>query len=179
MDQTEDFQKRVERIESLTRAMEATRDPEARALARELIQAVTDLHGAGFERMIEIVHDRGADDLMEALTEDPLAGRLMILHGLHPLDLQARVARAIERVGPVFRKQHAEVELLAVECAVAQLRISFSQPASRGVGRSLRKAIEEEIFALAPDVTRIDGMDALGESDLVTIENPANKAVTA
>ena len=42
------------------------------------------------ERALEIIHENDLT-LVDKLADDPLVSNLLILHGLHPLDLEARV----------------------------------------------------------------------------------------
>ena len=65
-------------------------DSAVAAQARELVQALLELHGATLERALEIVHENDLT-LVDKLADDPLVSNLLILHGLHPLDLEARV----------------------------------------------------------------------------------------
>jgi hypothetical protein len=106
--------------------------------------------------------------MIDSLSKDPLIGSLLILYGLHPLDLPSRVAEAIERLGSAFRKHQVEVELMSVKDGVVHLRIAA--PPHFNAGRDLKSSIEEQIYTLAPDVTHIEGLHALGASDLVTID---------
>ena len=50
-----DFQQRLRSIERLFSEIEAAADADLRTSAQELIQLVMDLHGAGFERMLEVI----------------------------------------------------------------------------------------------------------------------------
>jgi hypothetical protein len=47
------FQKRVQRIGEIVEQLESATDPNARAMARELMESLMALHGAGIERMLE------------------------------------------------------------------------------------------------------------------------------
>src|SRR5262245_45820581 len=49
------FQQRLEHLDGLLQAIEASADPAVRSSAREAIQTLMELHGAGLERILEIV----------------------------------------------------------------------------------------------------------------------------
>jgi hypothetical protein len=170
MAEDQDFPERVARIEALTRTLDRTSDPAVRAAVRELLKCTMDLHGSAINRMLEVVHESGPQgaDIIDFLGQDPLIGSVLILHGLHPVDTAGRVAQAMEQLAPTFRKHGVEVELTRVEGSVVHLRIGTVPSASSG--RVLKSSIEEQIYALAPDVTRVEGLNALGASDLVGIE---------
>src|SRR5262245_19894818 len=53
---TEEFQKRLGRVEELVAALEAAPDVAVREQVRELIQALLDLHGTGLERVLSVVY---------------------------------------------------------------------------------------------------------------------------
>ena len=50
-----EFQQRLESIERLLGEIEADADPNLRSAVQELVQLVMDLHGAGLERMLELI----------------------------------------------------------------------------------------------------------------------------
>ena len=52
--------------------------------------------------MLEIVYDAGRldDDVLAALADDELVASLLLVHGLHPDDLDERVERALDVVRP-------------------------------------------------------------------------------
>jgi hypothetical protein len=55
-----EFQQRIGKIEQLVKSIDQIGDPGAQANARELVQLLLDLHGAGIERMLDITFETGA-----------------------------------------------------------------------------------------------------------------------
>ena len=47
------FQKRIQRIGELVEQLESAADPNARAMAKELLESLMALHGAALERILE------------------------------------------------------------------------------------------------------------------------------
>ena len=82
----------AERIEELVEQIRSLKDPAARDAALELVQAVMDLHREGLERMVEIA----GDGVLQEFTKDTTVSGILLLHDLHPLDLEVRVRRAVE-----------------------------------------------------------------------------------
>ncbi|MEV0715884.1 hypothetical protein AB0H87_14775, partial [Asanoa sp. NPDC050611] len=84
-----------DRIEALITAS-AAGGAVARERAEELVRLVVDLYGAGLERLLELLHERGAlgDDVLDALAADELVASLLLVHGLHPESASTRVATA-------------------------------------------------------------------------------------
>jgi Fe-S cluster biogenesis protein NfuA len=153
-----EFRQRMERIESLLHEVEQIPDLRVRARAREIVQAILDLHGAGLERMLE--HIAAAGDvglaLIGSLAQDDLVGSLLLLYGLHPLDLETRVRQALDKVRPYLRSHGGNVELLGVAEGVVRLRMEGSCHGCPSSAATLKLSIEEAIYDKAPDVTAIE-----------------------
>lgn len=152
------FRNRMERVESLLHEVERIRDDEVRALTRQLVQAVLELHGAGLEKMLETIARGGKTGaaLVEDLARDDLIGNLLLLHDLHPLDLETRVRQALDNVRPYLRSHGSNVELLAVVEGVVRLRMVGSCDSCPSSAVTLKNAIEEAIFAAAPDALGVE-----------------------
>jgi hypothetical protein len=145
------FPQRVRRIEALATALDGIADPATRTSARELMQAVLELHGAGLARLLQLVAEAGPPgrSLLDRFREDSLVASLLLLHGLHPLDVETRVRQALNRVGPHLASHGVAVELLGVAGQVVRLRFDGPWPALRGV-------LEEAILEAAPDVAALE-----------------------
>ncbi len=154
-----EFQNRIARIEELIEAIDAIPDETTRAQTRELVQALLDLHGTGLNRTLEIVFDSSAEGqaIINKLAEDDLVSNLLLLHGLHPLDLETRVRQALDEVKPRLGLHGGSVELLGVTPdGRVQLKLEgncHECPSSR---LTLRFSIEEALYAAAPDLAGLD-----------------------
>ncbi len=170
-----EFQSRIARIEELIQGIDALPDETARNQSRELVQALLELHGAGLNRALEISYDSpaGGDALIAKMAEDELVSSLLLLHGLHPLDLETRVRRAIEQVKPRLGLHGGSVELLGVSPeGRVQLKLEgncHECPSSR---LTLRYSIEEALYAAAPDLTGLD-VEGLAEEHAKPATNGA------
>jgi Fe-S cluster biogenesis protein NfuA len=153
-----DFRKRMERLERLLHEVEHFPDPEARAHTREIVQAILALHGAGLEKLLDTIAEgkEGGVALIEAVARDDLVANLLLLHGLHPLDLETRVRQALDRVRPQLRAHGAGVELLGVARGVVRLRLVGSCDGCASSAANLKHAVEEAVTAAAPDAARIE-----------------------
>src|SRR5215208_581160 len=98
-----EFQQRLQKIEGLVQTIESAADPHVRASAIELMQALMEVHGAGIERMMEIVFERAGSDIIDQFGEDDLVASLLLLYGLHPLDVESRVLQGLDKVRPYLR----------------------------------------------------------------------------
>ena len=70
--------------------------PVARERAEELVRLVTDLYGAGLERLLELLHESGHldDELLDRLARDDLVASLLLVHGLMTSSYSWRYALA-------------------------------------------------------------------------------------
>jgi Fe-S cluster biogenesis protein NfuA/nitrite reductase/ring-hydroxylating ferredoxin subunit len=152
------FQRRMQRIETLVQHLAGWPDPAARAGAEELMQALLELHGAGLERLLEIVAADGAPGLalIDRLAADDLVGSLLLLHDLHPDDCPARVRQALDRVRPYLGSHGGDVELIGVAGDVVHLRLLGSCHGCPSSAMTLKLAVEDAIYAAAPEVTAIE-----------------------
>jgi Fe-S cluster biogenesis protein NfuA len=130
----------LERAEALLGAIED--DPRA----VEAVQAVVDLYGEALARIVA-----GADPV-----EDELVSHLLLVHDLHPVDIETRCRRALEEVRPYLGSHGGDVELLGVEQGVARLRLAGSCNGCPSSTVTLKNAIEEALMKAAPDLERID-----------------------
>jgi len=152
-----EFQKQLQSIEKLLAGIEAAADPAIRADVRELLQIVMGLHGAGIERMLELI--RANAELGEAIVSkigrDELAGSLLILYGIHPLTLEDRITEALADARQRLRSREGEVELLSVEEAVVRLRLSAGKHSCGSTAQALKEIVEDAMYRLAPDVSLV------------------------
>ena len=122
------------------------------------MQAVLDLHGTGLERILGHLEEAGeaGATILDACAGDDVVGGLLLLHGLHPLDLETRVLRALEQVRPALRSHGGNVELLGVRDGVVQLRLEGNCHGCPSSAATMKMTIEEAIYANAPEVTSIE-----------------------
>lgn len=131
----------------------------ARERAEELVRLVTDLYGAGLERFMDLLYESGHldDDLLAQMAGDELLSSLLMIHGLHPYDVQTRVEQALESVRPYLGSHGGDVELLEVtEEGTVRLRLLGSCDGCPSSSVTLKLAVEGAIEAAAPEVNVIE-----------------------
>lgn len=148
----------MEQIEGLIRKIESLPDPVARTSALELVQVLMEFHGAGLDRMMEIIADAGDPGyaVFDKFATDDLVGSMLLLYGLHPLPLETRVTAALDKVRPYLDSHGGRVELLGITDGVVRLRLEGSCKTCPSSSMTLKLAIEEGIYAAAPDVIAIE-----------------------
>jgi Fe-S cluster biogenesis protein NfuA/nitrite reductase/ring-hydroxylating ferredoxin subunit len=159
----------MENVEALIRKIENLPDASAKATALELVQALMEFHGAGLERLMEIVAEAGGPGfaVFDNFAADDLVGSLLLLYGLHPLPIETRVTQALEKVRPYLDSHGGNVELLAITDGVVNLRMQGSCKSCPSSAMTLKLAIEEAIYAAAPDVVAIEA-EGVAEQPSVT-----------
>lgn len=161
MAEEKDLQKQLQRIEELVARIESFADPVARATAHELVQSLMNLHSAGIERMLEMTADAGTPgmEIIDQLAGDQLVASLLLLYGLHPVDIETRVIHALEEVRPYLQSHGGNVELLGIDEGVLRLRLQGSCHGCGSSAQTLKLAIEEAIYDAAPDIVelRVEG----------------------
>jgi Fe-S cluster biogenesis protein NfuA/nitrite reductase/ring-hydroxylating ferredoxin subunit len=157
------LQERVARMEASLGEIESLDDPNARAKAAEVVQVILELYGEGLARVMDaIAEGEDRERIFDALAHDELVSHLLLLHGLHPLDVQTRVVRALEEVRPYLHSHGGNVELLGIEGGVVRVRLEGSCDGCPSSAVTLKLAIEEAIQKAAPD---LDGVEAEGVTE--------------
>jgi Fe-S cluster biogenesis protein NfuA len=151
-------QKQLQSIEALLQRIEKANDPAMSAMAKDLVHRLMEFHGAGIERMLEIIHTdpAGRDNVIDALGEDPVVRSLLLLYGLHPDGLETRIQQALEKTRPYLKSHGGNVSLIGVDDAgKLTLRLEGSCHGCASSSATLKLAVEEAIYEVAPDVTAI------------------------
>jgi Fe-S cluster biogenesis protein NfuA/nitrite reductase/ring-hydroxylating ferredoxin subunit len=157
------LQERAARMETLLGEIESLQDPNARAKAAEVVQVLLELYGEGLARVMEVVaQGEDSERAFEVLAGDELVSHLLLLHGLHPLDVETRVVRALEEVRPYLQSHGGNVELLGIEGGVARVRMQGSCDGCPSSAVTLKLAIEEAVQKAAPD---LEGIEAEGVNE--------------
>ena len=147
-----------DRLERLVQEIDALPSGRARDSAVEIVQELMDLHSAGLERILDMVHDSpvGGQALIDRLAEDTLVSNLLLLHDLHPVSLDERVNKALASVRPYLGTHGGNVELLGLQDGVAHLRLQGSCHGCASSAVTLKLAIEQALNDLAPDLNGIE-----------------------
>ena len=128
--------------------------PRVMGRVEELLQCVMSLYGAGLERVLETV---GADARSARLADDELVGNLLVLHDLHPDDVDTRVQRALDQVRPYLGSHAGGVSLSGVdEDGVVHLQLEGSCDGCPSSALTVKSAIEDAILVAAPDVVAVE-----------------------
>jgi Fe-S cluster biogenesis protein NfuA/nitrite reductase/ring-hydroxylating ferredoxin subunit len=143
-----------ERIEGLLADLAAHADPRVTERAEEVVRLLMELYGAALERVVTIASSE--PQVADRLADDELVASLFILHGLHPLDTDQRVRRALDTVRPYLGSHAGGVELLGVENDVVRLRLEGNCDGCPSSTVTIKNAIERAIGEAAPEITAVE-----------------------
>jgi Fe-S cluster biogenesis protein NfuA/nitrite reductase/ring-hydroxylating ferredoxin subunit len=143
-----------DRIQTLLDAS-AAGGPVASERAEQLVREVTDLYGAGLERMLQIAVAANPR-LVETFVDDDLVASLLLVHGLHPHDVERRIGDALDTVRPYLGSHGGDVHLLEVAGDVVRLQFSGSCKSCPSSAVTLELAVEDAVRAAAPEISSIE-----------------------
>jgi Fe-S cluster biogenesis protein NfuA len=160
MAQDTELQKKIQRIATLVAQLDSTGDPHSRALAKELLESMMALHGAGLERILGIAGENGeaGKTLIQACSKDELVSSLLLLYGLHPDDLQTRVSRALEATRATLESHAARAEVVSISdngTITVRLHLKPNGGGCNSTAASVKTTLENALRDAAPDASEI------------------------
>ena len=149
---------RVRKIEGLVAQIRSSADAETRDAALELLETVMEFHARGIDRMMEIAseHNDAGWAMIDDFGRDPLVSNLLLLHGLHPVDIDIRVREALDKVRPYLHSHGGDVHLIEATGNTVRLRLTGSCNGCPSSSVTLKTAVEKSIFEAAPEVRSIE-----------------------
>jgi Fe-S cluster biogenesis protein NfuA len=146
-----------ERIELLLDQLQSNSDAGCFELASEILRLVSELYGGGLARVVELAQEH-SPELANILVQDELVASLLLVHGLHPEALEARVEAALEKVRPLLGAHGGDVELLDIDPSAGAVRIRLlgSCDGCPSSSITLQLAVERAIAEAAPEIVIID-----------------------
>jgi Fe-S cluster biogenesis protein NfuA len=145
---------RLRRLDQLLDLLEQVPGPTS-AAAMEAVQTLTDVYGEGLARVLAAA---GAA-LVERLHDDVLVQHLLVLHDLDPDPVERRVERAVSALAEEIENRGGRLEIEHMDEEVVRVRLTStgcSCSSSQADRQSLEKSVEDEILALAPELTAVE-----------------------
>ena len=147
--------------------------------AEQLVREVTDLYGAGLKRIMRMAASANPG-LAERFTPDDLVASLLLVHGLHPHDVERRVADALDSVRPYLGSHGGDVHLLGVDGDpdnyTVRLQFVGSCKSCPSSAVTLELAVEDAVHAAAPEISSIEVVAAAQDTGSGVI--PAESLLT-
>ena len=127
----------------------------ARERAEQLVGEITDLYGAGLERILQIAVSADPS-LVEKFAGDDLVASLLLVHGLHPHGVERRIEDALDGVRPYLGSHGGDVTLLEVVDDVVRLQFAGSCKSCPSSAVTLELTVEDAVRAAAPEIASIE-----------------------
>jgi Fe-S cluster biogenesis protein NfuA/nitrite reductase/ring-hydroxylating ferredoxin subunit len=172
-----DFALEGRRIQELIEKIGTLHDPAARGMLQECLESVLSFYGHGLAQILELVEKSGAEKVRDALLNDPGVRGLLLIHGLHPVSLEARLLAALDQVRPYMESHGGNVELVSLENDFAQLRLQGHCKTCPSSAVTLELAVRSAIEEACPDLA---GFEVEGiKTDSGTAPEPSEHAPNA
>ena len=158
MPKQKEIERHIELIDKMVRALEEATDPALRENAKELVQALMTLHGACLERMLEVVGQSGESgkSTIDTFARDEVVKSVLLLYGLHPVDIKTRVLEALEKTRSSMRSHTGTVNFVGIDDAgTVTLRMEGKSEGCGSSASALKQAVEQAIYEAAPDISGI------------------------
>ncbi|HEY1476939.1 MAG TPA: NifU family protein [Chthoniobacterales bacterium] len=142
------------RIQELVAQIDALPNSPARVLFQECLESVLAFYGHGLERILQLVANAGPDGqkIYHDLIHDNVVRGLLIIHDLHPVDIETRLRDALDKVRPYLRSHGGNVELISLTNDVARLRLQGTCKSCASSTVTLELAIRHAIEEACPDL---------------------------
>jgi Fe-S cluster biogenesis protein NfuA len=141
-------------------------DPASAAPLEEAVRLLVELYGHGLARILEVLAQQpNVAQLIDELAQDGLVSSLLLVHDLHPVDLNTRVSAALEKVRPYLGSHAGDVRLVGIdEDGVVRLQLEGSCEGCPSSAVTAKVAIEGAILEAAPEVTGVDVEGVIAEN---------------
>jgi hypothetical protein len=124
---------------------------DARDAGEELLAAVVSLHEPAVRALLAALQDAGGETAIAEVAANAAVAPVLVLHGLHPDDVDTRSAHALQ---DALRVTGREGELASVHSGVATIRLRAE---SRGASD------DDIVFALLDAVPELERVDVVTE----------------
>jgi Fe-S cluster biogenesis protein NfuA len=141
-------------IQQLMEQSQRLADPSARELVQDCIQTLLAFQGRGLGQILEVVLNAGPEGemVMDRLLANDAVRALLLIHGLHPMDLPSRLQQALDQVRPYMESHGGNVELLSLENDVARLRLQGTCKTCPSSTVTMELAVRKAIEEFCPDL---------------------------
>ena len=169
------LQKKMQRIGEMVEGLESAADPSVRAMARELVESLMALHGAGLERILELASEAGetGETIIRKCGRDEVVSGLLLLYGLHPEDLHSRVTYALEKTRHFLQSHSATAKLVSVDDdGRVSVRVHLKPGGCGSTAATVKSTLQAAIQDAAPDASAIvveDAAAALAQTGFVSL----------
>jgi len=157
-----------EHIQQLLGRIEALPYPGAKELMQELMETILAFYGIGLRRILHVVGEAENNGRAASwgLVHDDVIKGLLLIHDLHPVDLETRLREALDKVRPYLKSHGGNVEVVNIENNVARLRLHGTCQSCASSSVTLELAVRQAIQQACPDLAgfEVENADQIEKS---------------
>jgi len=154
MDAFEDLRSLGARLEQLLASLKSSLSGTQYSQVEAALRVVTDLYGAGLERMVAIsaASSEGGDALLRRFGTDDLVASLLVVHGLHPESTASRLNAALRVFQAKKGGQYVLVSLDEEQDRAVVKVVPAVGGAKEGVEEKLREELARALASAVPEL---------------------------
>jgi Fe-S cluster biogenesis protein NfuA/nitrite reductase/ring-hydroxylating ferredoxin subunit len=166
------------RIQQVLEQIEALPTPSTRELSHEFMEATLAFYGQGLARILQVVSESGpsGQKVYQHLINDKVVRGLLLIHDLHPADLETRLREALDHVRPYLQSHGGNVELISLTGQTARLRLQGTCQSCASSSVTLELAIRHAIEEACPDLASFEVDGVAREQAPATVAQPPQRA---
>jgi Fe-S cluster biogenesis protein NfuA/nitrite reductase/ring-hydroxylating ferredoxin subunit len=153
------------RIQELIARIAEVPDPSSRQMLEDFLESLLRFYGQGLARILELVEEAGPEgrEVHRLMINDGAVRGLLLIHGLHPVPLEARLREALDKIRPYMESHGGNVELLSLEDDVARLRLQGHCKTCPSSAVTMELAIRGAIEEACPDLMgfEVEGVEQM------------------
>jgi Fe-S cluster biogenesis protein NfuA/nitrite reductase/ring-hydroxylating ferredoxin subunit len=167
------------RIQQILEQIEALPAPSTRELIHEFMEATLAFYGQGLARILQVVSESGpeGEKVYQQLVDDKVVRGLLLIHDLHPADLETRLRDALNQVRPYLQSHGGNVELISLTGQAARLRLQGTCKSCASSAITLELAIRQAIEEACPDLAGFE-VEGIAQEPVTpaTVAQPPERA---
>jgi Fe-S cluster biogenesis protein NfuA len=156
----------AKRLQELIEQIQSQPNPAARVLLQDCVQTLLSFYGEGLSRVMASLQEAGAtgQEILNGMLNDRAVSSLLLIHGLHPVALEERLRRALEKVRPYMQSHGGNIELLSLENEVAQVKLQGTCKTCPSSAVTLELAVRRAVEEACPDLVAFEVVSASVET---------------
>jgi Fe-S cluster biogenesis protein NfuA/nitrite reductase/ring-hydroxylating ferredoxin subunit len=166
------------RIQQLLEQIEALPSPSTRELIHEFMEATLAFYGHGLARILQVASESGPEGqkVHQHLIHDKVVRGLLLIHDLHPQDLETRLRDALDQVRPYLQSHGGNVDLISLTAQSARLRLQGTCKSCASSAVTLELAIRQAIEEACPDLAGFE-VEGVAEEPVTpaTVDRPPER----
>lgn len=148
----------AQRLQGLIDQIQSQSNPAARALLQDCLHSLLAFYGEGLSRILRCVQASGnhGAPILERLLQDSAVSGLLLIHGLHPIPLETRLQKALDKVRPYLQSHGGSIELLSLEDEIARVRLHGTCKTCPSSAITLETAVRRAVEEACPDLIGLE-----------------------